>query len=311
MSVSNPIVFIVGATATGKSELAVRVARQFGGAVVNADSLQFYKHLNIGTAKPSEEERCRCPHYLFDICEIGEEFTAGKFRDVANALIDERRKKELLVFVGGSGFYIQALDKGMYDVGSVAVEITHYWEAQLKEKGILVLHNELQKRDPDYTQKIAPQDRYRIVRALSLMESQSKTMTEIRREFASQQEGMALSGPKIKVGLQWERETLKKRVEQRVTRMIASGLVSEVEALLKKTPKDWSPLSSVGYKEVRLFLSEEWSEEQLFEEIVKSTMKLAKSQMTWFRRDESIRWFDGDEGLDPPLLFLEEECKKV
>ena len=299
-----PLTFIVGPTAVGKSEFALQAAQKFSGAIVNFDSLQFFTDLNIGTAKPSKEERQLYPHFLFDICNKGESFTAGEFRREALKVIAENEKNFPLFFVGGSGFYLQALEKGMYEVEDVPADIAEQTQKELEEHGLSFLYQELKCKDPEYSVKIAANDTYRIIRAINLMRTLNKPMTQIMNEFRQQQEEKKLDKVIVKIGLTMERAELRKRIEIRTDKMLQMGLIEEVQGLLSSIATDWSPLSCVGYKEVIAHLKGEGSIEEMREKIITHTMQLAKRQMTWFKRDPEIQWFDPQEGLEKALDYL-------
>ncbi len=289
-----PLVFVVGPTGVGKSDFSIQAALEFSGAIVNFDSLQFFTDLNIGTAKPSLQERSQCPHYLFDIRDMGEKMTAGEFRREAIEIINKHSSERILFFVGGSGFYLQALEKGMYDVERVSAEIREEYLLKLNELGVEGLYHELLTLDPDYAVKISSNDKYRIFRALTLIRAGGRPLSEIQSEHKNNRNARALNHPIIRIGLKIDREVLKKRIQLRVQKMLEAGLVEEVESLLKVAPKSWAPLSCVGYKEIVNYLEEGGKLNEAKEHIVLNTMKLAKRQMTWFKRDKEIKWFDFD-----------------
>ena len=296
-----PLVFIVGPTAVGKSELALKAAQKFSGAIVNFDSLQFFSDLNIGTAKPTVEERSALPHFLFDICSVGENYTAGDFRKAALKVIEDQEYNFPLFFVGGSGFYLQALEKGMFEVSDISPEIIEETKNEQNQKGLSYLYEMLIKQDPDYAKKIEAQDSYRIFRAITLMRQLNKSMTQINKEFQLQQQTKKLNKVIFKVGLKMDRQRLRNRVQIRTDKMLELGLIEEVEDLLKIAPVNWSPLSSVGYKEVISYLKGEYNRTQMREWIITHTMQLAKRQMTWFQRDKEVEWF---ESTSEALNFL-------
>ena len=219
--------------------------------------------------------------------------------------MNQKLPEQPLIFVGGSGFYFQALDKGMFDVDPVDGKTVKRVEDLAKEYGNVGLYKELFQQDPDYANKIGPNDSYRLFRGLSLVLSEKKTMAQIESEFQQKREKKALSVPKIKLGLRCSKGFLRKRIELRVEKMLKKGLIGEVEGLLRQSQvSDWPPLRSVGYKEVIEYLKEPRSDLWLKEEIVKNTMRLAKKQMTWFQRDSEIHWFDIETGFQEPLSFL-------
>lgn len=300
----NPVIFVVGATATGKSDWALRMAQKFSGVIFNCDSVQVYKYLEIGTAKPSREERELVPHHLLDYVEPPDEMTAGQYcRDFFEEIL--KIPEEVPVFVvGGTGFYFQALEKGMYPVAQIPPEVQDAVEKSLETpEGCEALYQELLTRDPVAGRKIHPADHYRIGRAIELMRSHNKSLTEIRREFSERQSQFPY--PLLKIGLSWDREQLRGRIAERAQKMLDAGLVAEVQGLISNGLEGWGPMASVGYAETIEFLEEERSPEWLAEEIAKNTHQLAKRQKTWFQRDKEIRWFDGASEYDRALSLVE------
>lgn len=291
-----PVIFVVGATATGKSEWALKLAQEFGGVIVNCDSVQIYKKLDIGAAKPSKEERALVPHYLLDYVSPPREMTAGQYcRDFYDCM--EKIPDGVPVFVvGGTGFYFMAIEKGMYPVLPVPAEIQKAVAEELqKPGGAEKLHQELVEKDPEYGAKIHLSDHYRIGRAIELIRTQGKSVTQIQAEFAESQSEFPF--PLLKIGPAWDREVLKERIALRTQKMLDQGLVKEVQTLLDEGLESWAPMSSVGYKETISFVRGELTSSELFEEISKNTRQLAKRQRTWFQRDKDIHWFSGSEGF--------------
>ncbi|MCB9026843.1 MAG: tRNA (adenosine(37)-N6)-dimethylallyltransferase MiaA [Bdellovibrionaceae bacterium] len=304
MSNSYPLFFILGPTAVGKSDLALNLALKFQGAVVNFDSLQFYKDINIGTAKPSCSERKKCPHFLFDICEVGTHFTAGQFRKNALTLIDEKESEYPLFFVGGSGFYLQALEKGMYSVKPIPETISRKTQKELEEFGIEFLYKELVERDPAYAIKIGSKDKYRIQRATNLIRANNKPISEIMNEHKNQLAKTKLNKEYYKIGLFIDREKLRQRVKERTLKMLTSGWIEETQELLTLVGDDWAPLKSVGYKELVIFLKNQMSYDEMVDKIITNTMRLAKRQMTWFKKEGNIHWFDALENVEKISDFV-------
>jgi tRNA dimethylallyltransferase len=232
------LLFIVGPTASGKTEFALQAAREIerrsGGRVeiLNSDSVQVYKSVDIGTAKPTHEQRAQAPHHLLDFVEPGAVYTAGGFRDDAAAVLADGAKRgvEWFLIVGGSGFYVQALEKGMFDVPPVDAQIRLRLDQELSEKGLELLFAELKERDPVYAEKIKAQDSYRTLRALELMRAFAKPMTQIQAEFAERSALTSLHRqfPIAKIGLRPDRIELRKRIATRTDQMLTRGLVSEV-----------------------------------------------------------------------------------
>ena len=236
------IIVICGPTATGKTEVAFELAKKLQTEIISFDSVQIYQELDIGTAKPPENLRREIPHHLVDELAPQVIFTAGDFRRRALELIAGRADQKYLILVGGTGFYLQALLKGMYDIPEVPQATKLALKEESVTKGFKKLYKELQARDPDYAKRIHPNDSYRILRGLELLRSGEKTMSEIQRQFKSQ----GLPNPVIQFGLRRKKETLKDAIESRTDYMLARGLVEEVEGLLKKYPDGFRALESVG-----------------------------------------------------------------
>lgn len=293
----NPtLIIICGPTATGKTEVAFDVAKKLKTEIISFDSVQIYKELDIGAAKPSLEFRQEIPHHLIDEVNPDQLFTAGDFRKQALDEIAKLSEKKYIVLVGGTGFYLQALIKGMYEIPSIDPQIKINLIEESKLKGMDSLYAELVKKDPAYAKRIHPNDSYRILRGLEVLRSGSKSLTKMREEFKS----APLPNKIVQIGLRRKKEILRQVVESRTECMIASGLIEETSQLLKKYPQGIRPLESVGYKEAVKFISGELTQGELLPTIVTHTLQLAKRQYTWFKRDPAIKWFDPDEmGVDP------------
>ena len=283
-----PLIFVVGPTASGKSALGLELARAFGGSILNTDSLQVYRRLDIGTAKPSVAERRIVPHFLFDCMDPGQSLTAGDYRRLALSVLEAELPRAPVIAVGGSGFYIQALEKGMFEVPKPDPALEAAVRAQVKELGPEWAWSELNARDPSRAAELNVNDHYRVTRALIILQSSGgKSMSELQHEF----EPVPPPWPILKIGLDPDRATLKTRVTKRTERMLRSGLVEEVRALVAEGFGDWPALSSVGYRECQRYLKGEIREHELAGLITLKTMQLAKKQRTWFRRDAEINWF--------------------
>lgn len=281
-----PLIFIVGPTAVGKTDWAVLWAEKNSSAILNCDSIQAYKDLNIGSAKPDFKKHPNITFFLFDEISAPQVWTAGDFRRKSLEILKKELPEKKILAVGASGFYIQALEKGMYPTKAIPEKTLNHLKKIQKEKGIDQLYQLLKKKDPKTAQQISPKDKYRIFRSLSLIESEGKTISQIKKEFKEQK----LPWPYLKIGLELPKEELLKRVKTRAVRMIKEGWIDEVEALLIRGLRNWKPLSSVGYREVVLYLDGKIKKEKLVEEIVFRTMSLAKKQKTWFKRDKGIQW---------------------
>lgn len=277
----------MGPTAAGKSSWALAQAKKFQGraGIVNCDSIQVYKDLDIGSSKPTKKEMSEVPHYLFDYVSYPNEMTAGQYtRDFFSEV--KRIKENIIFVVGGTGFYFQALEQGMYPVKQIPLEVREQVKKDLAEKSYEDIYLWIKEKDPLYAAKISENDKYRIERAYELMVSENKTMTQVQEDFNKQKQKFPY--PYLKVGVTGKKEDLLPLVQARTKKMLAEGLISEVQELLQKGYKGWAPLESVGYKEVQEYLAENKDIPWLEEEINKNTLKLIKKQRTWFQRDKEI-----------------------
>lgn len=274
----SPHIFIVGETASGKSSFSLACAQELDCEIINTDSLLFYKGLDIGTAKPSVADRHKVKHHLIDVSEIGEELTAADFVEQARVIL---KNDSRFLCVGGSGFYVRALDVGLLPLPKTSSA------AKEKARNVEDPVSELSRVDPVTLETLSVNDLYRVRRALEVFFQTGKPLSEWKRDFDS-------SPQIIKVGFHVPREVLALRVESRARAMLKNGLIEETNAILNKLHgQSWKPLESVGYKQICMFLRNEIaSEEELIEEICLRTMQLAKKQRTWFRGDASVKWFD-------------------
>ncbi len=289
----NSLIFIVGPTAVGKTQLAFQVAQNVGSSIINSDSIQGYKDLNIGSSKPDFTKYPNVSCFLFDIISAPHLWTAGDFREKSLEILKREMPKKSVLIVGGSGFYIQALEKGMYNLKAIPQNIKEEIEGLEREKGLDVLYEELKKKDSELAKNISPNDRYRIFRSLCIIKNEKKSLSQIKKEFIP----FKLPWKYKKIGLSISKEDLLKRVKERTYQMLEKGLIDEIESLIKRGLEDWKPLQSVGYKEGLLYLKGSLNKENLFSEIVKNTMLLAKKQKTWFQKDKNIKWYDFKEDI--------------
>lgn len=290
------ILAIVGATASGKSSLAVETAKKLDGEIVSADSRLVYKDFNIGTAKPSPEEMQGIPHYMIDIISPAETYTAGKYKIEAEEKIRQiQSKNKLPIIVGGTGFYIKSLLEGL-DIPDVnpdedfRLKMQKFVETQGKE----ALYKKLQQSDPIMAEKLMQNDSFRIIRALEVQHVTGQKMSDIQ----------TLSEPQydvLYIGLNSEdREYLYKRINDRVLSMLDNGLIHEVENLINKYGKTVSIMKTLGYREISEYLEGLYSLDEAVSLIQQNTRNFAKRQLTWFRANKNINWFfidkmDNDE----------------
>lgn len=282
---STKVVFVIGPTATGKSSWALQQAQKYNGSIVNIDSVQFYQGLEVGSAAPTIEDKSKVPHYFYSTILAPSEMTAGEYIRQFYELLKTKIKTPIFV-VGGTGFYIQALEKGMYDIEPVPAELRNQIEIELLSEGAEKLYSELKLKDPKT--QIHLNDHYRLVRALEIIRFTGKTPSELKEN--SQSNKNKLPYPYLKIGFDNDKNILEEKVHIRTKQMINNGIINETQYFLQNKMENWVPLSSVGFKETVQFLKESKSEAWLHESIVKGTMALIKKQKTWFKRDSSILW---------------------
>lgn len=293
------ITFVLGPTGTGKSEFAVQLAKQRRAVVVNCDSQQVYQDLDIGTAKPTDEQLAQAPHYFYSFVPAGHQYTAGEYRRDVLDFLDTHPDLRSFVFVGGSGFYAQSLMTEMYSSGKANEDVRHQVMSDFTKLGLEFLYNELYLHDPVYAAKIGPRDRYRLLRSVEIVRATGKTPTQLFTEAGNARNPLLERGFIIrKIALYMDKEILRQRILARAEEMLRHGLIEETHALLNRGLADWRPLNSVGYKEVREWISGECLREDLAEKIAQNTMKLCKRQMTWLKRDDEIEWINAGSLLD-------------
>jgi tRNA dimethylallyltransferase len=286
-----PLVIINSPTATGKTGLAIDLALEFRGEIISADSLQVYRYLDIGTAKPTIEQRNKVKHYLIDVVDPDEEFNAAIFTEKSRTIIAELAKHKPVFVVGGTGLYIRALLQGIIETPKVDENIRNYYRHLGEIHGKEYLFSLLQKKDAQAAQKIKPNDTIRVIRALEVLEQSGESIIskQSRHSFADSPYNT------YKIGLQVDSPQLKERIAQRTEKMIAAGLVREVENLLGRGYSEkLKPLQSLGYRQVIKYLSGECKWEEAVRLINRDTWHYAKRQMTWFAADNEINWFKPD-----------------
>lgn len=289
---SDQAILIIGPTGTGKSLLALELALKLKTSIVNADSIQVYRDLVIGSAQPSKDDFKIAPHYLYGYLPAGASLTASAFCDDVRALLSGKLSQDPIIFCGGSGFYIQALEKGMFDVPTLTKEQKATVEKQIDEWGWAKAYQELLKQDPQVTSRIHENDHYRIGRALEILMISGKKPSEI----GAQTDSAPLRGKKlIKIGLDLDKEKLRNRIARRTVQMLSAGWLEEVETLLQAGHREWSALKSVGYLEVVEHLDGKLSKQEMIDKIIISNMQLIKKQRTWFKRDQDIEWYSSEE----------------
>lgn len=294
-------VIICGPTGSGKSALGMAVCEKFNGSIIGADSRQIYKKLDIGTAKPSAEDMRKIPHYLVNIVEITEEFTAVKFADLAKQSIEQiLAAGRIPVVVGGAGLYLEALTKGIVDAPPKDDRVRKRLERRIERDGCEKLHEELREIDPESADIISSNDPVRIVRALELFELSGLPASLIRRTGSYRP-------PEIRflwIGIDLPRETLYERVDARVDSMIAAGFVGEVKKLADEGLGEALKIKKiVGYTEILNAMEGKYSMDEAISLIKQHTRNYAKRQMTWFRNRLTPYWINPIENSFHDKVF--------
>lgn len=286
------VAVLVGATAVGKTAVALALAEQLGAEIVNADSLQVYRELDIGTAKPSHEERARAPHHLIDVADPPEPYDAARFCREGRAVLDDlaRRGTPPLV-VGGTGLYLRALLGGLFAEGEPAPGVRNRVRQELASLGLPVLYARLLHLDPVTAARLHPHDTYRIVRALEVMAATGKPLSQFINAHRFQDAPYEV----LKLGLTRPREELYRRIELRVELMLEAGWLDEIEALLRRYPPDLKPLQALGYRHLINYRTGRWSWDEAMTLLARDTRRYAKRQLTWFCSDPEVRWFHPDQ----------------
>ena len=284
------VIVICGPTASGKTKLGIELANKIDGEIVSCDSMQIYKDMTIGTAKPTEEERKLAPHHLVDFVSPDERYSVAEYKKDAEAVMAEilkRGKKPIIV--GGTGLYVNSLIYGIeYPEIEVDLEYRQELENRVLTEGLDVLYNEAKKIDEEALNKISPNDKKRILRILEIYHSTGKTKTKLEIESRK-------NGPKYDYKifvLNMDREILYDRINKRVDIMINQGLIEEVKYVISKYKNFPTAMQGLGYKEVAEYLENKISKEEMIEKIKQETRRYAKRQITWFKSYENAIWLD-------------------
>ena len=290
-----PALAIVGPTASGKSRLALAVAGEFGGEIVSCDALQVYRAMDIGTAKPTPEERSEIPHHMLDLRDPGDDFSAGDYQRLAReALHAIAARGRLPVVTGGTGFYLKALIDGLFEGPAREEALRERLRRIISRKGAGRLHMVLRKVDPRSAERISVADAARILRALEVY-----FLTGRQLSSWQSQPRLALHGFRwLKLGIAWPRDRLYDRINSRVDRMYRDGLVEECRAILRSHPKHCHALKAIGYRQCSVFLDGGCTLEQAMDHTRQETRRYAKRQLTWFRSLPDIIWIEGEEDFE-------------
>jgi len=307
--VERRVIVITGPTCSGKTFLSILLARKLETEIISADSRQIYKQLSIGTAKPAQSELSQVKHHFIDFLEPVEEYNVNRFETDALKVIDEiTAQNKIPVVVGGSGLYIKGLVDGIFDTVDANDEYRKELLEVRRKHGDEYLYDLLKQADPASAEKMLPQNWKRVMRALEVIYLSGRPIWQLQKEHKRESNFVF-----HQYGLNWERAVLYKNIEMRVDEMIESGLVEEVESLLNNgLDANLNSLNTVGYKEIISFLKEEITLDRAIELIKRNTRRYAKRQMTWFRKDKRIKWFDincADDLTDIADKIIEEMNK--
>lgn len=295
MGLKPKVIVIVGPTASGKTDVSIELAKKINGEIISADSMQIYKYMDIGTAKPTLKEQNEIKHYLLDVALPDEHFNVVMYKKLAEKAIQEILKSgKTPIIVGGTGLYINTLVNGIefIDIEN-DVEYTNELLKRYKEHGIEPLFDELKKIDPKSAEIIDKNNIRRVIRALEIYKVTGKTKTQLDKESIQE-----VKYDYRMFGIDWNREILYDRINRRVDIMIKDGLVDEVKRVIEQFQISNTAIQGLGYKEVIEYLNGSLSYDEMVEKIKLETRHYAKRQLTWFRRDKRIIWVKKDEAVD-------------
>lgn len=295
------VIIIGGPTASGKTSLSIELAKKINGEIVSADSMQIYKDMNIGTAKPEKEEMQGIPHHMLDFVSPEERYSVADYNKQAKQAIKEILKKgKVPIVVGGTGLYIETL---IYEIEFLNIETDLEYRKELEkiaeEKGLEYLYNKAQKIDKTAMEKISINDKKRILRVLELYHQTGKTKTQLDKESRKEPE----YDYKL-FAIDMDREVLYDRINKRVDIMLQKGLVQEVENICKKYNEFPTAMQGLGYKEVVEYLEGQATYEEMVEKIKMESRRYAKRQLTWFRKYENLTWLNGLEAIEKNIDII-------
>lgn len=304
------IITICGPTGIGKTGFAIRLAQKFNGEIIGADSMQIYKFMDIGTAKPDEQERAMVSHHLVDFLDPESEFDAGKFASEAdNAIADISARGKLPIVAGGTGFYIRALLYGLFRQTPVCEKTLDCLNKELEQKGSQHLHDRLVQCDPEAAAKIHPNDSFRLVRALEVYATTGQAISKRQKDHNFGENRYQ----SLTFGLTMDRTRLYDRINRRVDIMIAQGLLNEVQTLVDRGyGLDLKSMQSIGYRHMGMFMKGEVDFDEAVRLLKRDTRRYAKRQFTWFNKEPGLIWVAPDQwdrASDQVEGFLGTNCK--
>jgi tRNA dimethylallyltransferase len=287
-----PVIVICGPTGVGKTRAGIEAAERFNGEIIGADSMQIYRYMDIGTAKPTDRERSRIFHHLVDITDPDEDFDAADFRRCAGAAFNKIRGGGKTAFlVGGTGLYIKAFLYGLFDEGAADPAIRERLKQEAEKAGTARMHERLSACDPEAATRLHPNDLVRVLRALEIYEQTGQPMTKLHRNHRFRDNPYRV----LKIGLEMEREKLYNRINRRVIQMFDEGLLEETRRLLEMGyTEKLKPMQAIGYRHAVPVVRGIWSMGEAVRTMQRDTRRYAKRQLTWFRADPEVRWATPD-----------------
>lgn len=303
------VIVICGPTASGKTGLSIKLAQKMQGEVISCDSMQIYKHMNIGTAKPTKEEMQDIKHHLIDFVEPSKRYSVADFRkDALDAIDAVLKQNKVPIIVGGTGLYVNCLTQNIqYPTLETDLEYRKLLEQRVEKEGLEVLYEEAKKIDEEAIKNISVNDQKRIMRILEIYHQTGKTKTEL--EIESRREPPMYQY--IVFAINMDREKLYERINKRVGIMLEQGLIEEVKELLEKYEEFPTSMQGLGYKEVASYLNGELTKEEMIEKLKMETRRYAKRQLTWFRKDPNIIWLDGLKSPEENIKIILEHYNEV
>lgn len=284
------LVILLGPTGVGKSKFAVELDQEFEGEIISADSMQVYRYMDIGTAKPTKEDRQKVPHHMIDLVNPDQDFNAALYRSIGRKKIDELHKKGKLIWVvGGTGLYIKTLTQGIFNQPKISPELRERFKKEAETKGSDFLYQRLKEVDPKTAHKLHPRDLLRIIRALEIFESTGVPISFFREQHQFGDKPYQT----LKIGLELPRDILYQKIDKRVDRMIEIGWLDEVRKLMEMGfHEELKSMKSLGYKQMVQFILRKIDWDKAIKEIKFETHHLAKRQLTWFKADPEVHWWD-------------------
>lgn len=301
---SKTLIVIVGPTAIGKTALAIEVAKYFNTEIISADSRQFYREMEIGTAKPNAKELLAAKHHFINSHSVNELFSTGDFELEALKTIEQIfEQHDVAIMVGGSGLYINAVINGLDEMPEINLQIREKLNLQFEEEGISAIQNQLKENDPEYFEKVDQNNPQRMIRGLEVFLSTGQKLSSMLSATKKQRPFEI-----IKIGLNTDRAKLYGQINNRVDKMVENGLVEEVKSLIFFRKNN--ALNTVGYSEIFDYFDETISLNDAISAIKQNTRRFAKRQLTWFRRDEEINWFEPNQ-TEQVLNLIAKNLKTV